>query len=92
MKFNTMMFKKQLNNNIQESEGKLSVKRSVSLALLHYVAKSSSDQEGNRIMVRGQLCQTVVIKLVEGTTMPQCSHLQHGYLYLQLPGLPVPMC
>lgn len=65
------MFEKQLNSNIQESAGKLSVKRSISLALLDCVAKGSRDQGGNCIMARGQLCLTALFKLVEGTTMPQ---------------------
>ena len=68
----TTKFKKQLNGNIQKSEGKLSVKRSVSLALLHCVAKGSSDQGGNCIMARVQVCLTALFKLVEGTIMSQC--------------------
>lgn len=60
------------NSNIRESEGKLSLKRSVSLALLHCVAKGSRDQGGNCIMARVQLCLTALFKLVEGTTIPQC--------------------
>lgn len=68
----TTEFKKQLNDNMQESGGKLSVKRSIGLALLHCVAEGGSNHGGNCIMARVQLCLTALCKLVEGTAMPQC--------------------
>lgn len=62
----TTTFKKQLEDNIIESESKLSVKRSVSLALLHFIAKGNRDQRGKCIMARVELCLTAFLKLVEG--------------------------
>jgi len=87
----TATFKKHLNGNIQESEGKLSAKRSVSLTLLHCIAKGSSDQQGNCIMARVQLCLTALFKLVEGTTMLQLKGVLSCSIVIELPGFPVAM-
>lgn len=51
----TTAFKKQLEDNIMESESKLSVKRSVSLALPHFIAKGSRDQRGKCIIAGVEL-------------------------------------